>query len=175
MSSLLLPITLATAGALGLIGLILGLRVTMGRAKHNVTMGDGGNPDMIVRMRTHANFAEYVPLCAKSVDATAFAIPLFSMSPPKFPTGPVIGKNHCDKSPVSIFADHRRLPGPAFVLAVYPEHPLKMANAKSSNAAIATSGELFVSRNHFAQRISQRSLSPALPTFPRQLAFCNES
>jgi uncharacterized membrane protein YecN with MAPEG domain len=62
MSPLLLPITLATAGALGLIGLILGVRVTMGRNKHNVHMGDGGNPDMIVRMRTHANFAEYVPL-----------------------------------------------------------------------------------------------------------------
>src|SRR5262245_12680197 len=62
MSPLLLPMTLATAGALGLIGLILALRVTMGRAKHRVNMGDGGNPDMIVRMRTHANFVEYVPL-----------------------------------------------------------------------------------------------------------------
>src|SRR5215472_11756606 len=62
MSQLLLPITLATAGALGLIGMILALRVTMGRSKHNVIMGDGGNSDMIVRMRTHANFAEYVPL-----------------------------------------------------------------------------------------------------------------
>ena len=62
MSPLLLPITLATAGALGLIGLILAFRVTMGRAKHKVNMGDGGNPDMILRMRTHANFVEYVPL-----------------------------------------------------------------------------------------------------------------
>jgi uncharacterized membrane protein YecN with MAPEG domain len=62
MSPLLLPITLATAGALGLVGLILALRVTMGRSKHNVIMGDGGNADMIVRMRTHANFVEYVPL-----------------------------------------------------------------------------------------------------------------
>ena len=62
MSPLLLPITLATAGALGLIGLILAFRVTMGRVKYKVNMGDGGNPNMIVRMRTHANFAEYVPL-----------------------------------------------------------------------------------------------------------------
>ena len=62
MSPLLLPITLTTAGILGLVGLILGLRVSMGRSKHNITMGDGGNPDLIVRMRTHANFAEYVPL-----------------------------------------------------------------------------------------------------------------
>src|SRR5215831_5277729 len=51
MSPLILPITLATAGALGLIGMILALRVTMGRSKHNVIMGDGGNRDMIVRMQ----------------------------------------------------------------------------------------------------------------------------
>ena len=62
MSLLLLPITLATAGALGLIGLTLAFRVTMGRGKHKVYMGDGGNPDMIVLIRTHANFVEYVPL-----------------------------------------------------------------------------------------------------------------
>ena len=62
MSLLLLPITLATAGALGLIGLILAFRVSMGRSKHKVYMGDGGNPDMIVLIRTHANFVEYVPL-----------------------------------------------------------------------------------------------------------------
>ena len=62
MSPTLLPITLTTAGVLGLVGLVLAFRVTMGRAKHKVNMGDGGNPDMIVRMRTHANFVEYVPL-----------------------------------------------------------------------------------------------------------------
>jgi uncharacterized protein len=62
MSPLLLPITLTTAGALGLVGLILALRVSMGRSKHKITMGDGGNTDMIVRIRTHANFVEYVPL-----------------------------------------------------------------------------------------------------------------
>ena len=62
MSPLLLPITLTTAGALGLVGLILAFRVSMGRGKHKITMGDGGNTDMIVRMRTHANFVEYVPL-----------------------------------------------------------------------------------------------------------------
>jgi len=39
MSLLLLPITLATAGALGLIGLILAFRVSMGRSKHKVYMG----------------------------------------------------------------------------------------------------------------------------------------
>src|SRR5215471_12824794 len=62
MSPLLLPITLATAGALGLIGLILALRVSMGRNKYKVYLGDGDNPNMVVRIRTHANFVEYVPL-----------------------------------------------------------------------------------------------------------------
>jgi uncharacterized protein len=62
MSPTLLPITLTTAGVLGLVDLMLAFRVTMGRAKHKVNMGDGGNPDMIVRIRTHANFVEYVPL-----------------------------------------------------------------------------------------------------------------
>lgn len=62
MSLTLLPITLATAGALGLIGLILAFRVSIGRGRYKINMGDGGNPDMIVRMRTHANFVEYVPL-----------------------------------------------------------------------------------------------------------------
>jgi len=38
------------------------LRVGQGRFKHRVPLGDGGNPDMLVRMRTHANFSEYIPL-----------------------------------------------------------------------------------------------------------------
>ena len=57
-----LPITLTTAGILGLLGLGLSFRVSMGRGKYKVYMGDGGNPDMIVLMRTQANFVEYVPL-----------------------------------------------------------------------------------------------------------------
>ena len=62
MSPMLLPITLTTAGVLGLVGLVLAFRVTMGRGKYKVNMGDGGNPGMIVLIRTHANFVEYVPL-----------------------------------------------------------------------------------------------------------------
>jgi uncharacterized membrane protein YecN with MAPEG domain len=62
MSPHLLPITLTTASALCLMGLVLAFRCGAGRAKHHVMMGDGGNEDMIVRMRTQANFVEYVPL-----------------------------------------------------------------------------------------------------------------
>jgi uncharacterized membrane protein YecN with MAPEG domain len=59
---ILLSITLTTASVLALLCLILAVRVSAGRAKNNVIMGDGGNADMIIRMRTHANFVEYVPI-----------------------------------------------------------------------------------------------------------------
>lgn len=62
MAMVLLPITLTTASLLALLGLILAIRVSAGRVKNNVLMGDGGNADMIMRMRTHSNFVEYVPL-----------------------------------------------------------------------------------------------------------------
>ncbi len=62
MSPLPLPVTLATACILSLVYLALVVRVGQGRFLHKVSLGDGGNPDMLVRMRTHANFAEYVPL-----------------------------------------------------------------------------------------------------------------
>ena len=61
-SPLPLPVTLITASILALMCLVLAFRVGAGRFKHHVAMGDGGNADMVVRMRTHANFVEYVPL-----------------------------------------------------------------------------------------------------------------
>ena len=59
---IMLPITLMTASVLTLIGLVLAYRVGLGRAKHLVNLGDGGNADMVIRIRSHANFVEYVPL-----------------------------------------------------------------------------------------------------------------
>lgn len=59
---MLLPITLTTASILTIMCLGLIVHVARGRFKHRVAMGDGGNPDLLVRMRTHANFIEYVPL-----------------------------------------------------------------------------------------------------------------
>ena len=61
-SPLPLPVTLITASILALMCLVLAFRVGAGRFKHRVAMGDGGNADMLSRMRTHANFVEYVPL-----------------------------------------------------------------------------------------------------------------
>jgi uncharacterized membrane protein YecN with MAPEG domain len=61
-SPLPLPVTLITASIMALLVLVLAARVVLGRFKHRVSMGDGGNPDMIALIRTHANFVEYVPL-----------------------------------------------------------------------------------------------------------------
>ena len=57
-----LPVTLVTASLLALWSLILAIRVSGMRVKHRISLGDQGNTDLIVRMRTHGNFVEYVPL-----------------------------------------------------------------------------------------------------------------
>ena len=56
------PVTLATASGLALIYLIIVFRVGRTRMVYRVAMGDGGNPELVMRMRTQANFTEYVPL-----------------------------------------------------------------------------------------------------------------
>jgi len=60
------PITLATAGILGLIYLSLTIGVVRGRFKSKVMLGDGsgkpGGDGLYVAVRAHGNFAEYVPL-----------------------------------------------------------------------------------------------------------------
>jgi uncharacterized membrane protein YecN with MAPEG domain len=56
-------VTLGYAGALGLWFLVLSIRVIQGRVgKGNPSLGDGGKPEMLRRIRGHGNFAEYVPL-----------------------------------------------------------------------------------------------------------------
>lgn len=56
-------ITLGYAGALGLWFFVLSVRVIQGRiGPGNPSLGDGGNPMMLRRIRGHGNFAEYVPL-----------------------------------------------------------------------------------------------------------------
>jgi uncharacterized membrane protein YecN with MAPEG domain len=57
-----LPISLTIAGAAALLNLWLGVRVTQLRARHGVSIGDGGNQAVATRMRAHANFIEYAPL-----------------------------------------------------------------------------------------------------------------
>jgi len=57
-----LPITLATGAILALILLVLSARVVMGRFRYGVSLGDGGEADLVCRVRSQANFIEYVPL-----------------------------------------------------------------------------------------------------------------
>jgi len=58
---MMLPITLTIAGAAALMNVWLGLRVSMLRRLHKVSIGDGGRSDVGTRMRAHANFTEYTP------------------------------------------------------------------------------------------------------------------
>lgn len=59
---MVLPVhTMQYAAILALIFVALSLWVSMGRAKMRVHHGDGGHVALNRRIRTHANFAEYVP------------------------------------------------------------------------------------------------------------------
>jgi hypothetical protein len=53
-------VTLLYAGALSLWFLVLSYRVVQKRG-HGISFGDGGDPEMLRRIRGHGNFSEYVP------------------------------------------------------------------------------------------------------------------
>ena len=55
-------ITALYAGLLGLLLVYLSARVILGRQKHLVDIGDGGQPALARAIRTQGNFTEYVPL-----------------------------------------------------------------------------------------------------------------
>ena len=57
-----LEVTTFTAAICGLIYLALSYRVSQTRMATKISIGDGGNPDLVARMRAHANFGEYVPM-----------------------------------------------------------------------------------------------------------------
>ncbi len=67
-----LPVTSTAAGVLGLIYLVLAARVVANRFKSGASLGDGGTGTvpagqehtvpLLVACRSHANFAEYVPI-----------------------------------------------------------------------------------------------------------------
>ncbi len=58
----MLAISPIYAGLIALLYLGLSFRVVAGRRAHRISVGDGGEKDMIKRMRTHANCAEYAPI-----------------------------------------------------------------------------------------------------------------
>ncbi len=55
-------VTAAFAAVLALIFFALSIWVVAGRTKFGVVLGDGGRTALNQRIRTHANFAEYVPM-----------------------------------------------------------------------------------------------------------------
>ena len=59
---MILPIALTTAGAAALINLWLGVRIGRVRIAEKISIGDGGNPRLVARMRAQLNFAEYAPI-----------------------------------------------------------------------------------------------------------------
>jgi uncharacterized membrane protein YecN with MAPEG domain len=61
MSTVLMPITLVSAAAAGLINIWIATRVGGARRASKVSIGDGGDLALTARMRAHANFVEYTP------------------------------------------------------------------------------------------------------------------
>jgi hypothetical protein len=57
-----MTVSMITAGLLGILLLLLSGYVIAGRVRFKIDIGDGGNEQMRQRIRTQANFAEYVPL-----------------------------------------------------------------------------------------------------------------
>lgn len=56
-----LEIAALYAGANILLLLALALVVVLGRQRHKIRLGDGGNEDFVRAQRAHANAAEYIP------------------------------------------------------------------------------------------------------------------
>lgn len=59
---MVLTVTLATGAACVLFYLLLSVRVVAGRSHSRYAISATPNAELLVRIRTHANFAEYVPL-----------------------------------------------------------------------------------------------------------------
>lgn len=55
-------ITILYAGILGLMAVLLGATAGIKRGKAGISIGDGGDRELLLRMRRHANFVENVPL-----------------------------------------------------------------------------------------------------------------
>jgi hypothetical protein len=69
-----LPITLTIAGASALLTIWLALRVSHLRRLRGVLIGDGGDERVAIRMRAHANFAEYTPIFLILLAAVELAV-----------------------------------------------------------------------------------------------------
>lgn len=59
---MMLPVTLTMAAAAVFIHIWLAIRCSRVRMSDKVSIGDGGSPLLLTRMRAHANFGENTPL-----------------------------------------------------------------------------------------------------------------
>jgi uncharacterized membrane protein YecN with MAPEG domain len=57
-----IPTSLATAGILGVIYVVLSLLVVRQRGKTRTMIGQGDSQALMLAIRAHGNFAEYVPI-----------------------------------------------------------------------------------------------------------------
>ncbi|MAV24825.1 MAG: hypothetical protein CMQ05_01735 [Gammaproteobacteria bacterium] len=55
-------LTLLYAAIFGLMSIVISSRAGFLRGKTKISIGDGGNAEVLLAMRRHANFVEYVPL-----------------------------------------------------------------------------------------------------------------
>ncbi len=55
-------VTLLYAGLLGIMSIILSSGAGLLRGRTGVSIGDGGSPELLLAMRRHGNFTEFVPL-----------------------------------------------------------------------------------------------------------------
>jgi uncharacterized membrane protein YecN with MAPEG domain len=72
---MILPITLTIAGAAALINIWLMMRVGQVRVSEKVSIGDGGNENVIRRMRAHSNDIESAPFVLRLVGLIELASP----------------------------------------------------------------------------------------------------
>lgn len=54
--------TLLYASLLGLVMIVISVRVMLRRRAQQISLGDGGDAELLARSRAFANFAEYVPM-----------------------------------------------------------------------------------------------------------------
>jgi uncharacterized membrane protein YecN with MAPEG domain len=57
-----LSITALYAGILGIMSIVIAFQAGKIRGTTGISIGDGGNQELLLAMRRHANFVEFVPL-----------------------------------------------------------------------------------------------------------------
>jgi len=70
---MILPVTLTSCAAAGLICIWLGMRIGKLRGQYKVSVGDGGHEPLSRRMRAQLNFVEYTPFVILLVAAIELA------------------------------------------------------------------------------------------------------